>query len=1402
MGCKVTNVKAPNGEPSNVYASISRVYGAEVGLVAYLHMHSPEFKNLHGNKQLDKNGEYHYKLVMESMEAHGHSVTKIVERSVGLRKGNGTYATFKDADGKAKVDELNNVFKRERTPFVATLAIDTNGDTVVHIDLVGDINLDPNSHKKESRESSREDDGDDVVEEWLDADEGQRDALDEMDNESVLDMLEDDREMREASKITGAHKLKNLLKSIELQKVSIERRISAVEENLKLSQTQDDAMKVQALKSKLAEHRVTLGSIIERKDSVFKMGGIRKASKVASSELAGIAKKVKKKKDIKGIELEELTSMQRVLKFWAAAGSFDQDGDHILFSTAEQKSNKLKDLFREHKGYAEELLGKVNNELDSRFESFLKDQLGSDVKMSDVMKLAKDINYFDANTLDISRTDHAILQSIYKAVTQAEQRGIQDADIINTKIDEMMPAVMKELESMVANDEDPFAFFAQKNEKGEYSGDAIQEVSYDFLQAKKKNFISVIYDNKSTHKQKKAARQWSKDNEIIMDYRRLFPEHDDNVWGEEDNFSNEDREAHIAELKEHMGDEAVDEMLKQLERNLKTYELEKEAKSVEILSEVVDERSAKKATEALDKWEMANSPFYASKNHVTGEKNKVRSTTIAPGGMKYAMFVPKKTIDGKDTGYYDKNFARMKNNPVLNEFFTYYMETMAELNMAIPTSQRQKFKNNSIAFVQRTLKEMGMSRNNKPYGQSFFKNAAVKAQSSKEYSNVVGASYDPITGDKVRHVQANFINDGKSELRELVRNKQLVWQAKNKGEKPTKEQIIEWRYEALNELASEKSYDLGSTLKHYAQLANAYKYKAAVEDEVHLAYNMFQRIKEGERNTRDLQLTDTYGDDQVNSKGMRHMSAQLDYFMDRFNNFKTRKDTTTEKKIYTELEKERKKELEKALETTEKLWKDKEISKKKYVQLKNDLQESLDALGNNRSLTKIGDGVLNFSQIAGMGWNIPAGIVNRLFGWASNHLEAASGRFMKPETYKEAERIVGGYRSKGKNKKSKVQAIAKKWGIIVDTQREVNEGLESALFGWLPESLQPYNIGNEVEFANQAPIMVGKMLETMVTDNNGNETNLFMAFDEEGNMKDNYSNIKKDWDGINADPTHNKELQELIGGISQTIKKVHGNYHQQSPVKGKETLLGRSLFQFKSWLPEAIESRFGKEKYDAVLKMQRKGRYRSVWESIGEDFANSDSYAGFLVSKFAGLLQKALFGKYDSKKLGQMSEVDIQNMREVAKELQMIFLASSAALALSLFRDSQWDEEEDNYLFGPKWALTFALNNINKTISDLASFTSPTWMFDLLQKPIAGVGITDDIKDNLTTLMRMASGDWEIKTGINAGMNRGVKSVAQLLPVSNQVFKIKQMGQKIYADPQGVIATGEKIMADWIIDGK
>ncbi len=1385
MSCSIQEIKAPNGKPSKIFASISNVYGAEVGLIAYLHMRSDLFKNENPNAQMDENGEYNWKLVLDSMEKSGHSIKSIVEKSMGVKRQNDNYVIFKLEEANTKLSDINKLFLRENLPFMASKEFNENGEIIISIELITGTNLMPRDYSEDDRNAAS--DYIDII--------GQEEVMSrhrDQQYESAQGLVEDELD-RKKPKLQN-HKYKALLKSIAIQIAALERRIAKVESNLKIALENNDTQKATLLKQQLANHTAMLNTFFDKQKNVFKQDNSRKIANVGQQELNDITKKIQ---DINNLEIEELLEIQRILGFWINAGKFDENGTHLLLNSIEQKSQPMKELYQALRNQAEGLSSKVNVQLNKKFDQFLKEYISPTATTSDAMKLAKDIGFLDMNILDISRTDNVILQAIYKAVTQQEQRANQEADVISKKVDEMLPKVMESLKRLGKQGEDPFEFFMQTNAKGQKSGDMVTAISYDFIQEKQKNVYEALFGKHTKKVNKKTARAWSKENEIVADYRKLFYDHSlSDIRDLKTTFTKEDRDKHISELEKILGAEKTASIIKQMESQLVNYQLNHEAVKARLLYNKNADNSAD-AERKLKIWEGENSPFYASKNYISGNKIIAGGKTVKSKVINSLVFIPKKEINGKQTGWYDNKYETIQNDPALKEFYDFYVKTMKELNMFIPISKRNKFKENSISFVEKTMQEMSYTKDGKVHKgfASFAKKSMTEAFRSKEYSNVTGASFDPVTGEKIRHVQANFINDGKAELTELVRNKQVAWQGMNPKEKVTADQLRTWRYEALNELAERKSYNIGQALKSYAMLANAYKYKSVIEDDINLAYNMFNNIKEKLTNTRDAQLINQYGEEQFKN-GLSKMKAQLDYFLDKFNNFTTRDDSVTQTKLFTEDEKLKKAELEKALVNLEKLFKDSKVNKKEYATLKANILEQIDKLGGNLSITKLGDAFLNFSQIKGMGWNIPAGIVNRLFGLASNLIESASGRFFSTENFSIANKMVTGLMSS--ENKTKAINIAKRWGIVEDMNNEFETGIETSILGKLPEKLQPYYLNKAVELRNQAPILIAKLLDTKVNtkeDGTGKEISLFEALDENGHIKPEYEHLRKDWDGNNADRFQNKKKQELIGAVSQIIKKVHGNYHRQSPLLAKKTLFGRALLQFKSWIGESIANRFELEKDDAVLGYKRKGRYRTMWTATTKD-GQEILGARELLNNFSKMMSAIFFNNLNNINSFNLADIDIENVRAMAREIQMILAFAATGLALFTLREGLDDDDEDERLM--KYAATFTLNNINKTMTDLSAFLSPVWVFNLIDRPIAAVSITNDITDNISSAIKILSGDYEISSGIHAGWNRPLKEVIELMPITNQLFKIKSMSQRIYSDPKDIKTAIDGVIADWI----
>src|SRR5690606_1593476 len=116
----------------------------------------------------------------------------------------------------------------------------------------------------------------------------------------------------------------------------------------------------------------------------------------------------------------------------------------------------------------------------------------------------------------------------------------------------------------------------------------------------------------------------------------------------------------------------------------------------------------------------------------------------------------------------------------------------------------------------------------------------------------------------------------------------------------------------------------------------------------------------------------------------------------------------------------------------------------------------------------------------------------------------------------------------------------------------------------------------------QGQTMVGVLLNTKVDTPSGEKISLFDGYDSNGKWQTKYG----------EDPMADKDkLFRLTQKIRKAIVDVHGNYSR--PIAAKQDFGWRLALMFRTWLPQAINVRFGSETTDILLGSTTKGRYRS-----------------------------------------------------------------------------------------------------------------------------------------------------------------------------------------------------------------
>ena len=163
---------------------------------------------------------------------------------------------------------------------------------------------------------------------------------------------------------------------------------------------------------------------------------------------------------------------------------------------------------------------------------------------------------------------------------------------------------------------------------------------------------------------------------------------------------------------------------------------------------------------------------------------------------------------------------------------------------------------------------------------------------------------------------------------------------------------------------------------------------------------------------------------------------------------------------------------------------------------------------------------------------------------------------------------------------------------------------------------------------------------------------------------------------------------------------IHGRYSSKDASILSQDVFFRMAFQFKKWIPAAIESRLGAEQYDERLDDTVKGRWRS--------------YGPFIKYYMGGLWSKAIGDAKALENNKPLSDIDKYNMYKNAVELVI-------AAGILLLTKGIEDEEDKKKAW---YKLT--MRQLNQLSGDLLYFYNPK---EMSESAFGGVAAAKTIKD-------------------------------------------------------------------------
>ncbi len=1203
---------------------------------------------------------------------------------------------------------------------------------------------------------------------------------------------------------------KSQIESVEkIRKQKIE---SAITKQKELLKTVKDVVEqrrilntIESLKNLLvtAEQRNVLASNIKAYEDIVVF---------AKSQLAEIANLLNNN----AISDADAVYSQRILNLWKRAGDFSTaSNEHIFLDEEEFNTDTIRDLFRGLKNQAEDLENKLKPIIENHLTEFVRQNTNKDVTKEQIYTHLKDVSKLASSTLNISRMGDVMLQAAFNATEYAQMKAQEEVNEVWKTLDELTKKFLKKSGNS-------YEVLKQKTLNGLESGRLVHRFSPEFFDTRNR-LINAAFNTKDpvtgTYKkdanQVKAYFDWVNKNTIAFDVRLLIPDSldEDSVVPSkfvytENSYTEKQRNKHINELKQTLGEKGYQYYINRVEKKIEKYKLLRESQYEEHQDLVGKSQEEKDAL--FNIWLRENSPYWGLdmvENPFNRKKGK--DSYFTPKGLReFVEQVPRRVVDGKTTLWYDKNYEKIEADEDLLAYHTFVLETLNKLRYVLPEHKQRLMGVGVIPTVEKSLMDMFQEKG-LMMGIIPFWDKIKELQTTTDFSTTLQNDIDPLTGLVDKSIQYNFIEDNDVKVIALVKQKSIEHKQKT-GRVATTEDRAKFRAEAKDFLSKQKSWDLTKILKAYSLSILGAKHKAFIEPQMKLLEQAIYNKKELITNKAGDPLTK---ENEIQAKnGLANLKTAFDFFMDTtYYGIGGRKvEGVTKTKLYTKEEKKRKAKLEELIANEE------DPTTKAF------LEEQLASLGGFRTMSGVGDTVLKFQTLKGLGWNLTSAMSNIGFGHIANLIESSGGLNYSNATFRKALKLTT--RSIGRNLSAntlfndldgvatKIRTLMDNWDILQTSNKEMFDTSQNSSLSKL-KRFGPYTLQERSEYINQAPIMISVLMEAKATNPEGKKVSLWESLNADGKLKEGY--------------TTEVDMIKLMQKVKRIIEMNHGDYN--NALQAKATITGRLLTQFRTWMFEGFANRFESDiNLDGTLKVDynlsygkdelyvRKGRYHSytkgqllttgavigtaVMPGLGTAIGAG---AGYLGSKFFGMqtedniMSDVLYTlKQLAKKLmlsssrstafdDKFSKQDAANMRKNMTELYILVSLMGIGLLLKALAG---DDEDKDFVAGKvvddeMFAVNILLNQTIRLQTDIGFYTNPLEAEKLTKTAVPMASLVQDVNRVVTDVMNVFNDDLEddtFESGPFKGNSKALVHTGQLFPFSSQGIRLYRSVSQVF----------------------
>lgn len=881
----------------------------------------------------------------------------------------------------------------------------------------------------------------------------------------------------------------------------------------------------------------------------------------------------------------------------------------------------------------------------------------------------KDVSAWKSLTRDITTVDSKAIGYLSKIVNQANLKITKEHNNNYEAINESFEKI-KDHPEVVANGFD--IFVKQQTNKGLTTLGLRGRFSQDFYNAIKgqsnilnKNLDIAGEDKEGVKKAYNLYNSWIAKNTVLFNSAPFI---------NAANYTDAQRKEVVDNLKsQQFTEDEIADMIREADKRYKAFQEYAENYKTRLYLDISagdivleeGQDAEKFIDEKVAEWKKLNDPVDYIE-HINAQNAGKLSTYTAYKGGRYAVKFPQKKVDGKDSGYYDENFTKIASDKKLYDFYIFFRDFINDQLSYLPQEQIDELQSNFLPVItERLAKEYAftsLKETGKNLGEWFFKQLT-----SVDYKD--NKRIDPITGKERRGFTTKFINE---EIDPDNRSKDLVLM-----------------------------------MKLFSDMALIYKHKMQIQDQVDSINDLVQ-------STDASIVEDKFGERVEKGSAPKNLQKMVGSAILRsfYEVAPEAEGVNKQRRFYTALELlsfgaykseayEKAKKLQERIETIGKKLESDELKDKDREQLEKQLntdKKDYYALGGrNLSMSSVLDGLNKLTRQKGIGFNPFSAFRNVAIGGINNFIHAYGGEDFTTSDIFKASGIVkdsmtkyitwGNVNSINAIKILKFNLDSK----IVDGEDEI---YKDGILGINKKSSwetvkkyipSPFGLMRSTDFLFKSQTAVSMMIAQKIETSKGT-FNLFEVMDE--NLQFN-SEKYGDW---NTEKNGGLEFEDFYDKFSakvgQVAKKLHGFAGGGQSLAGKDSMFGRMLFVFRSWLPETVATRFEGKRYDPILERDVEGYYKTFWNRIYNGEEGIRVFGAF----------KDLFTAAMNKQVAGLTKEEQANLKKMFMEMSAIVSLMGIYLALSA---TVGDDEDD------KWK-RLALNQLSLLSRDLTYYIDPS----------------------------------------------------------------------------------------------